>query len=101
MTNGSGNLRAMPSEQLEIRLKYDGPDVDDGSMSLQDAVPVLQGFASAYGKIAALEDPHSTHRLRITAVRPGSVVFALDVWQFLNDNAAVIQAVGVIGAGSV
>ncbi|MGB7217241.1 MAG: hypothetical protein WBD07_00395 [Vicinamibacterales bacterium] len=86
----------MPKEQIDIHLRYEGPEVDDGSMSLQDAVPVLQGFASAYGKLAALEDPTSTHRLRITGVRPGSVVFALDVWTVLDTNARLIGAVGGI-----
>lgn len=89
-------LPSMPKEQIDIHLRYEGPEVDDGSMSLQDAVPVLQGFASAYGKLAALEDPTSTHRLRITAVRPGSVVFALDVWTILDTNAKVIGAIGGI-----
>ena len=87
----------MPREQIDIHLRYEGPDVDDGTMSLQDAVPVLQGLASAYGKLAATSDPHSTHRLRITGVKPGSVVFSIDVWTFLDQNAGVIQAAGVIG----
>jgi hypothetical protein len=91
----------MPREEVEIHLRYEGPDVEDGSMSLQDAVPVLQGFASAYGKLAAVSDPSSTHRLRITAVRPGSVIFALDVWKFLDHNAGVIQAGGVLGAAAI
>jgi hypothetical protein len=91
----------MPREQIDIQLRYEGPDVTDGTMSLQDAVPVLQGFASAYGKLAAVEDPTSTHRLRITAVRPGSVIFALDVWKFLNDNAAVIEASSILGTAAL
>lgn len=97
----SNSLPPMPREQLEIHLRYEGQDVDDGSMSLQDAVPVLQGFASAYGKLAAVDDPQSTHRLRITGVRPGSVVFALDVWTFLDHHANVISAAGVIGGAAI
>jgi hypothetical protein len=97
----AGSLRRMPKEQIDIHLRYEGPDVDDGAMSLQDAVPVLQGFASAYGKLATQEDPHSTHRRRITGVRPGSVVFALDVWTILNDNANVIASVGVLGGAGI
>jgi len=42
-------------------------------------VPVLQGFAAAYGKLAAMDDPNTTHRLRITAVRPGSAGIVLVV----------------------
>jgi hypothetical protein len=90
----------MPREQVDISLRYEGPNVKDGTMSLQDAVPVLQGFASAYGKLAAFEDPSSTHHLRIVAVKPGSVLFALDVWTYLNENAGVIQAAGVIGGAA-
>ena len=70
----------MPREQIEIHLRYEGPDVDDGTMSIQDIVPVLQGFASAYGKIASSDDPSSTHRLRITGIRRGSADILLEVW---------------------
>jgi hypothetical protein len=90
----------VPREQIDISLRYEGPDVDDGSMSLQDAVPVLQGFASAYGKLAAVHDPDSTHRLRITGVKPGSVVFALDVWTVLDHNANVLTSASIVGGAA-
>src|SRR5687767_11136407 len=61
--------RGVTKEQLEIHLRYEGPDVNDGTMSVEDIVPVLQGFSSAYGKLASTADPQSTHRLRIAAVR--------------------------------
>jgi len=90
----------MPKEQVEIHLRYEGPDVEDGSMSIQDIVPVLQGFASAYGKLAAVDDPQSTHRVRITAVRPGSADIVLEVWKFLGDNVDAITAAGVVASGA-
>jgi hypothetical protein len=34
----------VPKEQIEIHLRYEGPDVNDGTMSIQDIVPVLEGF---------------------------------------------------------
>jgi hypothetical protein len=82
-------MRAMPKEEIDIHLRYEGPDVDDGTMSIQDIVPVLQGFSSAYGKLAATDDPRSTHRLRIAAVRPGSATIVLQVWNFLGDQTTV------------
>ena len=42
-----------PSEAVPFNLRYKGPDVDDGSMSIEDIVPVLEGIASAYGRIEA------------------------------------------------
>ena len=86
----------MPREQVEIHLRYEGPDVDDGTMSLQDIVPVLQGFSSAYGKLAATDDPMSTHRLKIAAVRPGSADIVLEVWTMLGDNAGQIAVVSTL-----
>ena len=67
-------------------------------MSLQDIVPVLQGFSSAYGKLAATDDPSSTHRLKISAVRPGSADIILEVWTTLGQNAAQLTAIGAIAA---
>jgi len=93
-------LHAMPKEAIELSLVYSGPDVDDGTMSLQDILPVLQGFSSAYGKLAATEDPSTTHKLRIAGVRPGSAEVALEVWRMLGENADQIQSLGVIGAGA-
>ena len=64
-------------------------------MSIQDVVPVLQGFASAYGKVATKYDPNSTHNLKISSVRPGSADIVLHAWQVLGDNIAPITALSV------
>ena len=96
----TGNIRPMPKEQVEIHLRYEGPDVDDGTMSIQDIVPVLQGFSSAYGKLAATDDPKATHQLKIAAVRPGSADIVLEVWKMLGDNADQIAALGVLSGGA-
>ena len=71
----------MADERVEIHLVYHGPDVTDGSMSIEDIIPVLQGFSSAYGKLAASTDPETTHRIRITGVNRGSADITLEVWK--------------------
>ena len=70
-------------EQILIHLKYEGPDVDDGTMSIEDIAPVLQGFSSAYGKLAAATDPQAQHRIRITGVQKGSADIVLEAWRAL------------------
>ncbi len=94
------NLHAVPKEAIDITLIYHGPDVDDGTMSVQDIVPVLQGFSSAYGKLAATIDPNATHRLRIAGVKPGSAQIVLDVWRWLGENNNQIQAASAIVVGA-
>ena len=89
----------MQKEQIEIHLRYEGPDVDDGTMSVQDVVPVLQGFASAYGKLATAVEPQSTHRLRIVGVRPGSADIVLEVWKVLGDNVNALTAASILATG--
>lgn len=83
-------------ESIEIHLRYEGPDVVAGSMSIEDIVPVLQGFSSAYGKLANINDPDSIHKIRITGVKPGSADIVLEVWKFLGENVNSITSTGVI-----
>ena len=87
----------MPKEQVDIHLRYEGPDVDDGTMSIQDIVPVLQGFSGAYTKLAKTDDPNSTHRVKISAVRSGSADIILEVWKTVVENSEQIVFRGQCG----
>lgn len=90
------------AEQVRIHLKYEGPDVESGTMAIQDVIPVLQGFAGAYAALAATDDPESTHRIKIAGVQRGSADIVLEVWKWLDDNAAPIGAVaGLAGLGGI
>ncbi|GAB4329339.1 MAG: hypothetical protein Kow0074_25830 [Candidatus Zixiibacteriota bacterium] len=77
-------------EQIEIHLRYVGPDVEDGSMSINDIVPVLQGFSGAYTKLARDYGDESEHNIRIKNVRPGSADIGLEVWRVLSSNQETI-----------
>ena len=90
--HGHGKIRDMPREQVEIHLRYEGPDVDDGAMSVEQVVPVLQGFAGAYGKLAGEEDTQSRHQLKITNVRQGSADIVLQVFTDGIENVADLIA---------
>lgn len=78
-------------EKVEIELQYTGTDVDDGTMSLEDMLPALQGFSSAYGKIAMLQNPDTQHKLRITGVKKGSFHILLEAWNLATQNANQLQ----------
>ncbi len=96
-----------PTEQIEIELKYTGEDVEQGTMSIEDMVPALQGFSSAYGKIASEGDLSVTHSLRITGVGKGSFHILIGIATYVQNNpeqvalianAATIGSIGTAGA---
>ena len=90
-------------EQIEIHLKYEGPDVENGTMALQDVIPVLQGFSGAYTSLADTENPDVTHRIKLSGVRQGSADIVLEViYQFLTEHSQQIgAAAGLVGIVSV
>jgi hypothetical protein len=87
-------------ETVPLEIKYAGPDVDDGSMSISDVVPALQGLASAYGKIAVEENLKVKHNIRVTGVRRGSFEILLEVCASPEaiDNAVLVGGLS-FGAG--
>lgn len=90
-----------PVETVPILLRYEGPDVNDGTMSLEDIVPVLQGFASAYGKLAAQQGISLNHRIRITGVQKGSADILLEVWDALGKMAEPLTSLSVLGTTAI
>lgn len=69
----------MATERIEVSLKYEGEDVENGSMIVGDVIPMLRGFSGAFARIANMENTGIEHRIRISAVRSGSVEFELIV----------------------
>ena len=90
-----------PSEAVPFNLRYQGPDVDDGSMSVEDIVPVLEGIASAYGRIAADTSAGVQHRLRITGVRHGSADILLEIWDVVGKASDHLQDIDVLGRTAI
>jgi hypothetical protein len=37
---------------MKITFRYAGPEVDSGSMDIEEVIEALQGFAGAYGRVA-------------------------------------------------
>jgi len=89
--------RGMPEPPLEVELRYRGPLVDDGTMSLDDVVKALQAFAGAYGKAADTLLSGTTHELLVSAVEVGS--FRLVIQAFLH-NPAVSDGLKAVGGAT-
>lgn len=86
--------------RLEVHLRFEGPDVEDGTMSLEDIVPVLQGFANAFAELAKTDDPDSKHNVKIADVRQGSADVVLGVWTTVSDHPDFVTGAAALLIGS-
>jgi hypothetical protein len=85
---------------LRISLKYEGSDVDDGTMPVEDVLTALQGFAGAYGKAANELLPSSTHELRISAIKEGSFELAILAWVGAAQLRPTLEALKSVSDGA-
>ena len=92
-------MKKIMKENIAITLKYTGIEVNDGTMSIDDFLPVIQGFASAYGKVSSYKNFDYQHNLRIIGIKKGSADILLQARDIINNNANQIQAIGVVGSG--
>ena len=86
------------TERIEIHLRYEGPDVDNGTMAVQDVIPALQGFSGAFAKIASSEAQDVRHRITLSAIRQGSADIVLEIFELISENK---QQIGVAGLASI
>jgi hypothetical protein len=69
---GKVALQVMEEKSVQIELRYSGPLVDDGTMSVDDTVKALQGFAGAYGHAVDSLLTGTTHTLKVSSIETGS-----------------------------
>ena len=82
--------------QVEITLKYDGVDVDDGTMPIDDVISALRGFSNAYGRVASTDDPNGQHQIRVSAINKSS--FAVTIVAWATSNATLLAVATPIAA---
>ena len=82
--------------QVEITLKYDGVDVDDGTMPIDDVISALRGFSNAYGRVASTDDPNGQHQIRVSAINKSS--FAVTIVAWATANATLLAVATPIAA---
>lgn len=88
-------------ESLPISIIYDGPDVDNGSMPIDEVVDALQGFSSAYGRIASLVDSERTHQIRVSSIKEGSFHVDLVVlWAILVAQEGHIKTMETVAGAA-
>lgn len=87
-------------EQIEIHLKFEGPDVENGTMDLQDLIPALQGFYGAYSRLSGSKNQRVSYRIDFSDIRHGSadIVLALREW-LIDSSDTIVPLAGLTTIG--
>ncbi len=80
---------------VKIRLQYSGDDVDDGSMAIEDMIPILQGFTGVYSRVVGHKNFKSKHVLRLQGIEQGSCDLVVLAKQILEVTAAMSPLLAV------
>jgi hypothetical protein len=93
------------TEVTTIELVYDGTEMADGTVPVEDMIDALQGFSGAYEKVAKREgNPDERHRLRVSGLERGSSKIIVDIIEWIIHNpapaGALIAGAGLLGKGA-
>ena len=85
-------------ENIRVELTYSGPEVESGSVPIEDMLDALAGFQGAIQKIATVENvPPPQDQIRVVGVEKGSAKILLDVLDWVKTNPAAAGVVGTVG----
>jgi hypothetical protein len=87
--------RSMASP-VQISLRYIGPEVDTGEMDVNEVATALQGFASAYSKVAARVAPEAHQQLKVTAIRESSFDLFIAAALVLTQSGDMIEKIETV-----
>jgi hypothetical protein len=86
--------KASPSV-AQLQLVYDGPEVKDGTLRVEDMVDALIGFGRAYDKIADLQNVPVKQHLRVTGIKKASADILISALSHVDPNVAMTSVVEV------
>ena len=90
------------AEETQVTLRYLGPDVDDGSIGVDDLLSALNGFSSAFYKVAERTDLDQQQRIKVTGITQSSANIHLAIIAFAKAHEALIGTTvsGAVIAGA-
>lgn len=68
------------SDSTKVVLRYAGSDVDDGSIGVDDLLSALNGFSSAFYRLAEREAPDSKQRIKVSGISKSSANVHLEIF---------------------
>ncbi len=80
-------------EQVRVVLRYAGQDVDDGTIDVEDVLAALNGFSSAFYRLADRESQDSKQRIKVTGISKSSANIQLEIFQLAQAHPLIATAV--------
>ena len=77
----------------QLQLVYDGPEVKDGTLRIEDMVDALIGFGRAYDKIADLQNVPVKQNLRVTGIKRASADILISAFSQMNPTVCRTSSV--------
>lgn len=89
------------AEETPITLRYLGPDVDDGSIGVDDLLAALNGFSSAFYRLAERESLDQRQRIKVNGISKSSANIHLSVLEIVQEHPKAVAAVGSAALGGL
>lgn len=80
-----------------ITIKYSGPDVDDGSMPVEDLLQALQGFTNAYSKISKFKNIQTPQQIRLVGLKDESFDLLISIIDTAQQISKTTEQLGTLG----
>ncbi len=78
------------AEETQVTLRYLGPDVDDGSIGVDDLLSALNGFSSAFYKVAERVDLDQQSRIKVSGITQSSANIHLTIIEIAKAHEGLI-----------
>jgi hypothetical protein len=94
----------LPRPTMKITFRYAGPEVDSGSMDIEEVIEALQGFAGAYGRVAnEIDAPETAHQVKVTGFDKGSfeVYLAAGISLLSQDGSPVRTFLNLVDSAKI
>ncbi len=88
-------------EPTQVTLRYVGPDVDDGSIAVDDLLSALNGFSSAFYRLAERESVDQTQRIKVHGISQSSANIHLSILEIIHAYPGTVGTVGTTILGGV
>ena len=89
------------AEETPVTLRYVGPDVDDGSIGVDDLLSALNGFSSAFYRLAERESLDQTQRIKVKGISQSSANIHLSILEIMHAHPDAAKIVGTAAVTSI
>ncbi len=87
-------------DEVRVTLRYAGRDVDSGTIDVEDLLAALNGFSSAFYRLADRESQDVKQRIRVSGISKSSANVHLEIFELARAHPAIATAL-VSGVGYV